>query len=114
MTAVENTADLMGHGDFAIGSDVWTGAAKVIEEMGEAIQVLGKLIGSHGDTAYWGGLDLRAKLVEELSDVLAAIEFFSLANMSVYEAYEIDVRSEEKRKTFERWHMEGDIKDQTQ
>jgi len=39
-----------GSGDFSIGSAVWPGVSKVIEEMGELQQVLGKLIAVAGDT----------------------------------------------------------------
>jgi hypothetical protein len=64
-----------GSGDFSIGSKVWPGASKVIEEIGELMQVLGKLIAVAGDTKHWDG-DLRPRLVEEMGDLTAALMFF--------------------------------------
>lgn len=92
------------HGDFSIGSDVWPGTSKVIEEMGEALQVLGKLIGTGGDPTHWDGSDLRERLVEELGDVLGAIWFFTLCNLSVQELIDVNERSDAKRLLFEQWH----------
>lgn len=96
--------DSLGHGDFSIGSDVWPGTSKVIEEMGEALQVFGKLIGTGGNPSHWGGSDLRERLVEELGDVLAAIGFFSLSNLSEQELDDMTDRTEAKLQLFEKWH----------
>ena len=69
-------------GDFAIGSRVWPGTSKLVEEMGELQQVLGKLIATGGDTDHWSG-DLRRMLVEELGDVSAAVRFFAVENLTL-------------------------------
>src|ERR1700722_949537 len=68
-----------GSGDFSIGSKVWPGTSKVIEEMGELQQVLGKLIAVAGDTKHWDG-DLRKKLIEEIGELSAALDFFKTQN----------------------------------
>lgn len=94
-----------GHGDFSIGSDVWPGTSKLIEETGELQQILGKLIASHGDPAHWSG-DLRAKLVEEIGDVRAALEFFIETNMLADEALAIGERENQKFVLFHKWHSE--------
>jgi NTP pyrophosphatase (non-canonical NTP hydrolase) len=96
---------MTGSGDFSIGSNVWPGTSKLMEEMGELQQVLGKLIAVHGRTEHWSG-DLRSKLIEELGDVLAAIEFFNTANMTHEERQYIHNRATEKLALFRRWHAE--------
>lgn len=102
------------NGDYSIGSDVWPGASKVIEEMGEALQIFGKLIGAGGNTEYWGGLDLRAKLVEELGDVYATIGYFIDRNLTNWEVIEIFERAKMKQQRFDSWHTAGhDPKDVT-
>lgn len=101
-----------GSGDFSIGSSVWPGTSKLLEEMGELQielgrlqQTLGKLIATHGDPNHWSG-DLRQKLVEELGDVLAAIEFFRTENMDA-EKNEITERRLKKLALFRKWHEEN-------
>ncbi|WP_018681903.1 hypothetical protein [Actinokineospora enzanensis] len=89
-------------GPYSIGSDVWPGASRLIEECGELMQVLGKLIGSGGATAHWDGTDLRARLTDELADVRAALDYFIFAN-SMPDAAIAD-RADKKRAQYERWH----------
>ena len=98
---------MKGSGDFSIGSSVWPGTSKLIEEMGELHQVLGKLIATAGDTEHWSG-DLRQKLVEEIGDVRAAIRFFEEQNMTGTELVLIEKRSRvEKLALFRKWHRES-------
>jgi hypothetical protein len=94
-----------GSGDFSIGSRIWPGTSKVIEEMGELQQVLGKLIAIAGDTKHWDG-DLRRKLVEELGDLSAALIFFKSENMTHDELLEIAERAEKKLALFRQWHKD--------
>jgi len=101
---------MKGSGDFSIGSQVWPGTSKLIEEMGELNQVLGKLIATAGDTEHWSG-DLRQKFVEEIGDVLAAIVFFFERNMTVEERVAIDRRYRSKLALFEKWHTEQPTND---
>jgi len=95
----------MSSGDFSIGSKVWPGTSKVIEEMGELQQVLGKLIAVAGETKHWDG-DLRKRLVEELGDLSAALIFFQSENMTPDELLEIVERAEKKLTLFRQWHKE--------
>lgn len=96
---------MKGSGDFSIGSQVWPGTSKLIEEMGELNQVLGKLIATAGDTEHWSG-DLRPKLIEECADVIAALQFFTVQNLTREELLQILDRSEKKKTLFRKWHAE--------
>lgn len=69
-----------GEGPFSIGSVVWPGLAKLAEECGELVQVVGKLIATGGRTDHWSGLTLRQALIEEMGDVLAAVAFVGAHN----------------------------------
>lgn len=90
-------------GSFSIGSNVWPGVSKLVEEIGELGQVLGKLIATHGDPAHWDGTDLRTRLIEEMGDVVGAINFVALANLTIDERIAIGDRSLAKRKLFDQW-----------
>jgi hypothetical protein len=92
----------VGSGDFSIGSRLWPGTSKVIEEMGELQQVIGKLIAVAGDTKHWDG-DLRKRLVEEVGDLSAALIFFKSENMTRDELLEIAERTEKKLTLFRQW-----------
>ncbi len=92
-----------GSGDFSIGSKVWPGTSKVIEEMGELQQVLGKLIAVAGDTQHWDG-DLRKRLIEEIGDLSAALDFFETENFTPQEALQISERIANKKQLFHQWH----------
>lgn len=99
---------MKGAGEFSIGGKVWPGTSKLVEELGELQQVLGKLIGSHGEPAHYDGSDLEKRLVEEIGDVLAAIEFFTRQNLDTNGArISIINRMSNKLVLFERWQGEG-------
>lgn len=94
-----------GIGEYSIGNEVWPGLGKLVEEMGELNQVLGKLIGCHGENKHWNMGDMNAKLVEEIGDTLGAIKFFVHKN-------EIDNQKIQDRKIlkfnkFCDWHDNG-------
>jgi NTP pyrophosphatase (non-canonical NTP hydrolase) len=93
---------MSGHGDFSIGSNIWPGISKLIEEAGEVIQVSGKLIASHGESAHFDGSDLRERLADELGDLIAAIEFVEDHNQ--LDVDRIRQRIAAKRALFEQWH----------
>lgn len=97
---------MTGSGDFSIGSAVWPGTSKVIEEMGELQQVLGKLIATGGDTQHWDG-DLRKRLIEEIADVTAALVFFQ-KNLTLDEVGQVIERAERKFDLFNEWHANQD------
>jgi NTP pyrophosphatase (non-canonical NTP hydrolase) len=93
-----------GDGDFALGSKVWPGTSKLIEESGELLQVLGKLMAVSGSTNHWSG-DLKKMLIEELGDLAAATAFFIGTNFTADEVVEIQARTLNKLTTFEEWHQ---------
>lgn len=89
-------------GAYAIGGDHWPGASRIIEEGGELLQVIGKLMGAAGRDRHWDGSDLRQRLVEEIGDTLAALEFFTAANR--LPAKEIGDRATRKVEQYRQWH----------
>lgn len=92
---------------FAIGSALWPGFSKFMEEVGEALQVVGKLIGTGGDTKHWDGAgDLGERLEEELGDVLGAAFFVIDKNPRLRRPL-ILLRSLRKQALFNKWHAEG-------
>jgi hypothetical protein len=92
---------------FAFGDPVWPGLAKLNEECGEVIQVIGKLMMTHGAPAHWSG-DLRAMLVDEIADVIAAALFVRRFALTAAESSYIEGRVIEKRMKFEAWHADMD------
>ncbi|MGI5131276.1 hypothetical protein ACQEVB_31040 [Pseudonocardia sp. CA-107938] len=72
--------------------------------MGELYQVLGKLIGAGGDIAHWDGTDLRTRVIEEVADVMGALEFFVATNELPRDI--IDARAAEKLRSYNRWHLD--------
>lgn len=100
-------------GDFSFGSEVWPGTSKLIEEMGELQQVLGKLLGTAGERAHWDGTDLRERLMAEIADLTAALSFFMKHNMSEHALKFITAHAEMKFKLFEKWHEAGRAGDKT-
>jgi len=101
-------AQSSGSGDFSIGSQVWPGAAKLIEEMAELQQLLAKLIATAGKTKYWGGVDLKERVKEEMADVEAAMMFFARQNFSAEDEECIKKRAELKGDLYEKWHAGQD------
>lgn len=101
---------MKGGGDFSIGSQVWPGASKLIEEMGELQQVLGKLLGTAGEVKHWDGTNLRLRLVEEMADVRAAIVFFQAKNLTERDIMDMDRRYKHKLELFDEWHAEQEAK----
>lgn len=93
---------------YGIGSQVWPGLAKLMEEMGELQQVLGKIMACEGPSAkYWDGSSLIPHLQEEVADVQAALMFFRDQN-----GLDIDLiadRREEKLQKFNYWHNQHAI-----
>jgi hypothetical protein len=93
-------------GNFSIGGAVWPGVSKVIEEMGELQQVLGKLIATGGDIKHWDGFDLRTRLIEEIGDLYAALSFFMRHNLTPEDRLKIAERAQQKAALFEQWHKD--------
>jgi NTP pyrophosphatase (non-canonical NTP hydrolase) len=89
-------------GAYAIGNDHWPGASRIIEEGGELLQVIGKLIGAAGRPEHWDGSNLPERLVEEIGDTLAALEFFVQVNG--LPAQDIARRTTQKVALYRQWH----------
>jgi NTP pyrophosphatase (non-canonical NTP hydrolase) len=90
-------------GEFAIGSKVWPGLSKLIEEAGEVQQVCGKLLGTGGEHAHWDGSNLRERLEDEIADLIAACRFVQDANQ--LDSVRIFERIGTKLATFHMWHQ---------
>lgn len=94
----------MSAGPYSIGSDTWAGLSKLIEEMGEVGQVVGKLIATGGAVEHWDGTNLRHRLSEETADLAAAIEFMAMVNG--LDTNEWRERRRKKLAQFMAWHRE--------
>lgn len=92
-----------GRGDFSIGSETWPGLGKLAEEAGEVLQVIGKLIGSHGSPDHWDETNLIERLEKEMADVQAAIWFVLDANTGLSKKT-VRERAFVKLKKFHYWH----------
>jgi NTP pyrophosphatase (non-canonical NTP hydrolase) len=93
---------------YAIGSGSWPGMSKLLEEMGELTQVLGKIIAMGGDIQqpHWDGSDLRTRLLEEMGDAKAALQFF--AEVNGLDGTELHNRAAEKHALFWKWQQEDE------
>jgi NTP pyrophosphatase (non-canonical NTP hydrolase) len=91
---------------FYIGADEWPGLSKLIEECGEVLQIVGKLIAVDGDVSapHWDRQDLKESLENELADLMAAIDF--IGDHCEIDTARISNRAEVKRALFEKWHQE--------
>ena len=89
---------------FKFGGVLWPGLAKLVEECGEVVQVLGKLVMVDGGRHHWSG-DLIEMLENELGDLLAAIQF--MTQTSPLDSEKIQRRAAQKLETFYKWHEEG-------
>lgn len=91
---------------FAIGDAVLPGVSKVVEEAGELLQVVGKLMAVHGSPKGWDGTDLMERFVLELGDLSAAIHFVVKKALTIEENELLMVRFRSKFALFELWHAE--------
>jgi len=94
---------------FSFGAHEWPGIAKLNEECGEVVQVIGKMMNVEPDfdidvDTHWDGANLRDALTEEMADVLAAIAF--VVEHSHLDEELIAARVKKKRSLFEMWHVE--------
>lgn len=90
---------------FAFDDEHWPGLAKLIEEMGEAVTEVGKLMMTHGYSNHWSG-NLHERLLDEIADVEAAIVFFNRHNLDADERRAMARRVTMKVGKFEQWHTE--------
>lgn len=82
------------------------GVPKLIEECGGLIQVCGKRLAYYTTDEHPDGTNLQARMIEEMGDVLAAIDF-------VTEQFDLDrnaihARKSNKVRTFALWDAEPD------
>ncbi len=91
---------------FAFGDKEWPGIAKLNEEAGELVQVIGKLMMTHGMAEHWDGTGLRERFVLELGDLAAAIQFVVGRVLTTDEVRLFRTRIQEKFMKFEQWHMQ--------
>lgn len=88
---------------FGIGSDKFAGFSKLIEEQGETLQELGKIIGANSMGEHWDGKgDLRTRLENEIADTQAAQIFVIQENGLRIDR--IQKRAESKLAKFYKWH----------
>lgn len=97
----------MSAGPYSIGSEHLPGLSKLVEELGEVGQVLGKIVGAGGMVLHWDGSDLKRRLEEELGDLAAAVAFFGVQN-GLDEDF-VKARMRTKFETFNRWHAEQTV-----
>lgn len=90
---------------FAIGDQQWPGLSKLTEECGEVLQVIGKLMATHGNAAHWDGTDLRQRLLAELGDLAGAFEFV-VGFLPAADLVAVRARAREKYALFQKWHAE--------
>lgn len=83
----------------------WRGSFKLIEEMSELAQVLGKLAQCPDGDHF--GRDLRPALQQELGDTLAAIEYF-IAHGGL-DRHEILIRAGDKLLKYDAWSQSEKI-----
>lgn len=84
---------------------LWRGIWKLMEEMGELSQLLGKIgpfpLGKHPD----GKGDLRIRMADEIADVYAALDYFVETNNFNDEF--IQGRRAVKLAQFRKWILDG-------
>ena len=86
------------------------GVAKLIEEMGELHQVLGKkLAWWDTDEPHWDGSVLNVRMQEEMGDVLAAIKF--VASQLELDWLDVLARERYKEQLFGTWQEQLDNND---
>jgi hypothetical protein len=99
------TIDLRdARGEFSIGGELWPCLSKLIEEAAEVGQVAAKIIGAEGATIHFDGSDLRERLVEEMGDVLAAIDV--VIELNRLPIGHVTDRRYYKREVFRNWHAD--------
>jgi NTP pyrophosphatase (non-canonical NTP hydrolase) len=87
---------------FGFNTKVWPGLAKLMEELGELQQLLGKVVAcSDPNATYWDGRSLRPELIEELGDVRAAMIFFCENNG--LSKIDVHTRADRKLALFNTW-----------
>lgn len=90
------------HQQYAIGSNHIPGLSKFIEEVGETLTIVGKLMGLGRFGKHWDGKNLKRELEDEMADTLAAATFVMEKNQ--LNLGRIEARMQKKLARFNRWH----------
>lgn len=91
--------------EFQLNSQKWPGLAKLTEESGEVLQIVGKLIANGGQDQHWDGTNLRDQIQEELGQLLAAITF--VCEHCNLDKEVVERNFETKTALYEKWRKEG-------
>lgn len=92
---------------YGIGSKIWPGLSKLVEEAGEMLQQAGRIMALGGERDdHWDGKNVRGCMLEEVSDLLAATEWFIEHNFVGLNRVAIRERADEKKKQYDAWHRE--------
>lgn len=87
---------------YGIGSNNFPGLSKLTEEMGEALTIIGKIIGLGHMGQHWDGQFLKEELEDEIADVVAACQF--VAMMCDLHDLRMNARTQKKLNRFIQWH----------
>lgn len=87
---------------FVIGSEVWPGAVKLMEECGELVQALGKLI-AYPDGPHPDGGNTHDYFHDEAGDVSGALAFM-IDNVEQVDGNRVHARAVAKLNRFQGWH----------
>lgn len=90
---------------YQLGSRVWPGLSKLLEEAGEMCQVGGKIMGTGGEKDHWDGSDLIRRAGEEVADLSAACRVFIQLNGFDGAPWVLQ-REQEKYRQFLAWHFD--------
>lgn len=87
---------------FKHNSEQWAGLLKLQEEMNELSVVISKLVANDGNTEYWD-TDLQKDLEDELADVEAALDWFTMRNGKALDNLRIGDRYVDKLNKYSEW-----------
>jgi hypothetical protein len=97
---------------FSMNCRKWPGLAKLAEESGEVLQIIGKIMMIKGETIHWSG-NLRTMFLMELADLQAAI-FFMTEHFSTEDYYDFNNRVHDKLVRFRQWRIEEQEKEENE
>ncbi len=82
------------------------GLNKLVEEMGEVLQLCGKIGAYPGGDHPDGAGQLYDRIASELGDLMAAIDFFAGHNLTRPQLDRMRARAEIKSARFNAWHQD--------
>jgi len=91
---------------YNLGSRVWPGLSKLVEEAGEVVQVGGKIMGTGGEPEHWDGTNLLRRAGEEVADLSAACRVFFQLNGLDGAPWVLE-REKHKYQLFLQWHFDN-------